>query len=187
MSAQRQRLSLEALPAWMSFNDAVFDGVKVQAVERKGNGLVAQRSWTQSDNKPLLEIPHGLVLNQEAVEEYAKEDCNFRALLDTCGRKSPRHDMLLFLLVHLVVSSQPNQHVALSNPWTEYVKLLGDYVPLPTMWPDTERDLLQGTSLEVSLAIACCPSSIVIIKSLTVVALGIRSARPRRQNGGPYS
>lgn len=165
MSAKRQHLSLEALPAWMSLNDVIFHKVEVQTIERKGNGLVAQQSWLSTppdnkkdndeDNEPLVTVPHGLVLNQEAVEEYAKEDRNFRALLDTCGRKNPRHDMLLFLLVHLVVSCQPIQHVALSNPWTEYVKLLDDDVPLPTMWPDTERDLLQGTSLEVSLAIPC--------------------------------
>lgn len=176
MSRQRERLFLQALPAWMSFNDAVFHGVEVLPVELKGNGLVAQQSLVDGEQAPLLVIPHGLVLNQEAVEEYAKEDRNFRALLDACGRKvspapgrergiyayqisqqSPRHDILLFLLVHLVVSSQPREHVALSNPWTEYVKLLDDYVPLPTMWPESERELLQGTSLEVHLPLAPRP------------------------------
>lgn len=136
----------------MSFNDAVFHNVKVQPIEHKGNGLVTQESQDQEQQQqPLLVIPHGLVLNQEAVEEYAKEDRNFRALLDACGHKNPRHDILLFLLVHLVASSQPKDQpsVAISNPWTEYVKLLDDYVPVPTMWPEDDRDLLQGTSLEV--------------------------------------
>lgn len=143
MSTTRERLPLQALPAWMSFNDAFLDGVAVQHVEPKGHGLVAQTGRHQDESQtqpPLATIPHELVLNQEAVQEYAKEDGNFKALLDACGHKSPRHDILLFLLVHLV---------AASRPWTEYLKLLDDQVPLPTMWPDGERDLLRGTSLEV--------------------------------------
>lgn len=88
MLAQRARLSLEALSAWMSFNDAALHGVNVQSVENKGNGLVAQEKLARgSKQTPLLAISHGLVLNQEAVEEYAKEDRNFRELLDTCGHK----------------------------------------------------------------------------------------------------
>lgn len=144
----------------MSFNDAVLDGVAVQHIEQKGNGLVAQINSEQEGGQPqppLLSIPHGLVLNQEAVQEYSKEDRNFKALLDVCGHQSPRHDILLFLLVHLVVSSRPKDHVALPNPWTEYLKLLDDHVPLPTMWPDSERELLRGTSLEVRLPLCSFP------------------------------
>lgn len=87
MSVPRARLSLQALRTWMSFNDAVSHGVKVQPVELKGNGLIAEESWSGSEQLPLLVIPHGLVLNQEAVDEYAKEDSNFSALLNACGRK----------------------------------------------------------------------------------------------------
>jgi hypothetical protein len=36
-----------------------------------------------------------------------------------------------------------------SNPWSEYVKMLPSYVPVPTMWTENERTLLAGTSLEV--------------------------------------
>lgn len=64
--------------------------------------------------------------------------------------QSPRHDIMLFLLVQLVLSSNPPDHVALSNPWTEYVKFLDDHVPVPTLWPEDQRLLLQGTSLEVT-------------------------------------
>lgn len=40
--------------------------------------------------------------------------------------------------------------VGVSNPWTEYVKMLPNSTPLPTMWTEEERAMLIGTSLEVS-------------------------------------
>ena len=50
-----------------------------------------------------------------------------------------------------IASSHQGQNVGLSNPWTEYCKLLPSVVPVPTMWMEEERDLLfMGTSLEVS-------------------------------------
>lgn len=65
--------------------------------------------------------------------------------------QTPRHDVLLFLLVHLVLSSDNKEHAGLANPWTDYVKLLDDYVPVPTLWEEGDRSLLQGTSLEAAL------------------------------------
>lgn len=65
--------------------------------------------------------------------------------------QSPRHDILLFLLVHLILSSDNKEHAGLPNPWTEYVKLLDDAVPVPTLWEEDERSLLRGTSLEAAL------------------------------------
>lgn len=59
--------------------------------------------------------------------------------------------MLLFLLMQITIgSSEQALVVGVSNPWTEYVKLLPSSVPLPTMWTEEERVLLIGTSLEVS-------------------------------------
>ncbi|ROV89841.1 hypothetical protein VMCG_09477 [Cytospora schulzeri] len=142
----RERLPLQALPAWMSINDATFSNVEVKPTNSKGNGLVAHKDSTEFGDSPLLSIPHGLVLNAEAVHEYAKEDTNFSQLLH-----SPRHDILLFLLVQLVHSSRPSERVCLSTPWTEYVRILDDEVPVPTLWKESERILLQGTSLESAL------------------------------------
>jgi hypothetical protein len=48
-------------------------------------------------------------------------------------------------------SSGQGEHVGVSNPWTQYVKLLPNSVPVPTMWTEEERVLLMGTSLEVCL------------------------------------
>lgn len=73
-----------------------------------------------------------------------------RALLTQA--QSPRHDILLFLLVHLVLSSEYKERAGLPNQWTEYVKFLDDDVPVPTLWKEHERSLLQGTSLEAALS-----------------------------------
>jgi hypothetical protein len=50
-----------------------------------------------------------------------------------------------------IASSHHGENVGLSNPWTEYCKMLPRELPVPTMWMEEERDLLfMGTSLEVS-------------------------------------
>ena len=64
--------------------------------------------------------------------------------------KSLRGDILLFLLMQITIGSPDSeQAIGVSNPWTEYVKILPGSVPLPTMWTEEERILLLGTSLEV--------------------------------------
>ncbi|KAF4980830.1 hypothetical protein FDECE_17800, partial [Fusarium decemcellulare] len=108
----------------------------------------------------LIRIPHDLVLSATAIEEYAKVDQNFRQLLDAAGHqavtdmlKSTRKDILLYLLAHLVLPSRSSSSSRgpASTPWTEYLKFLPRHVPVPTMWSEVERALLQGTSLEAAL------------------------------------
>ena len=61
---------------------------------------------------------------------------------------------MLFLLMQITAASPDHgRSVGLSNPWTEYVKMLPSIVPVPTMWSEEERVMLVGTSLEVCL---CC-------------------------------
>ena len=61
--------------------------------------------------------------------------------------------MLLFLLMQITIASSGHGHnVGVSCPWTEYVKILPDMVPVPTFWTEEERLMLIGTSLEVGLA-----------------------------------
>ena len=50
-----------------------------------------------------------------------------------------------------IAAPHHGQSVGLSNPWTEYVKMLPRDVPVPTMWAEQERVMLVGTSLEVNL------------------------------------
>lgn len=51
-------------------------------------------------------------------------------------------------------SSDPSTRFSVSGPWTEYVKMLPEYISLPTAWHDDQINLLNGTSLEVSLPAA---------------------------------
>ncbi|KAL1902664.1 hypothetical protein Sste5346_001106 [Sporothrix stenoceras] len=148
------QLPIASLPLWQTLNDVTFNNTRIAAIAEKGSGLVATNSESNSQTdgrgKPLISVPHGLVLHAEAVEEYAKQDRNFRLLLDAAGHQTTRGDILLFLLVQLVLGlRQPGEDLAsLPTPWTEYVRFLPADVPLPTLWTDTERLLLQGTSLE---------------------------------------
>lgn len=84
-------LPIEDLPAWTRLNNVSFDGVKVSAIEGKGYGVVCDRdlggSQGTTDAPALLAVPHDLVLNAAAVDEYAKEDKNFRQLLDAVGHR----------------------------------------------------------------------------------------------------
>lgn len=59
---------------------------------------------------------------------------------------------MIYLLTHLILSSRgvSSARGPASTPWTEYLKFLPRDVPVPTMWSEVERALLQGTSLEVS-------------------------------------
>jgi hypothetical protein len=66
------------------------------------------------------------------------------------GSQSARGDILLFLLMQITItSSEGTLNVGVSNPWSEYVKMLPLAVPVPTTWTEEERTLLAGTSLEV--------------------------------------
>jgi hypothetical protein len=83
----RPRLPLDSLPVWTSFNNGTLNNVAVEIVPHKGSGLIAKKDSAGFGVWPLISIPHSLVLNAEAVEEYAKEDKSFRQLLDVCGYK----------------------------------------------------------------------------------------------------
>lgn len=73
---------------WTSFNNGNLSKVvEVKSIPDKGSGLVAKNDSAAIGETPMISIPHSLVLNSEAVEEYAKEDRSFRQLLDTCGHK----------------------------------------------------------------------------------------------------
>ncbi|KAK3325879.1 hypothetical protein B0H66DRAFT_573601 [Apodospora peruviana] len=176
-------LPIEALPAWALLNDVAFVDVKVKAIEGKGYGLVCDRKLSTKEDTfdlpTLVTVPHNLVLNIEAVEEYAKEDRNFKQLLDVAGHHSARGTILLFLLVQTVLASRTSasepaatghSSVGVSNPWTEYVKFLPDPLDLlvPTLWTEHERLLLRGTSLESAVKAK--------ISALTAEFLAVREA-----------
>lgn len=55
---------------------------------------------------------------------------------------------MLYLIAHLAQTRQPKG--ISPTPWTEYIRFLPRQIPVPTMWTEPERLLLNGTSLEVS-------------------------------------
>ncbi|KAI0811928.1 hypothetical protein GGR55DRAFT_677530 [Xylaria sp. FL0064] len=148
---RRGQFPLSNLPAWCMLNNITSTGVSVADIEARGLGLIADRNLNNDDDglQPLLTIPRELVLSAAGVEEYAKENKDFRQLLDAAGHQSLRGDILLFLLAQLVLSSPDyagGQGAA--TAWTEYFKLLPTTVPVPTLWSEPELSLLRGTSLE---------------------------------------
>ncbi len=132
------------------------------------------------DAPTLLVVPNEFVLSREAVEEWTKVDGHLRELLDRAGGKvccllcfrslgwrmgdrtgmdtqvneiaqSTRGDIMLFLLMQITIAARHHgMNVGASNPWTEYVRMLPESVPVPTMWNEEEKVMLVGTSLEVS-------------------------------------
>lgn len=170
---KRGDFSIDSLPAWCLLNDVKFVDVKAQDLEGRGYGLVAERELANEkdgENLEILKVPRDLVLSAAGVEEYAKENKEFRELLDATGHQvsmfraccrvgnrvlirpfqSRRQDILLFLLMQLVLSSPDysGSHGA-TTPWTQYFSLLPVQVPVPTTWTETEATHLKGTSLEV--------------------------------------
>lgn len=86
---QRGSFPLTSLPAWCILHNITFTGVAVADTEGRGLGLIAERDLSNEDNElpALLTIPHDLILSAESVEEYAKENKDFRELLDAAGRQ----------------------------------------------------------------------------------------------------
>ncbi len=84
-------LPIEDLPGWAHLNDVSFVDAKVANTEGKGYGVVCDRDLNTTEATPdapaLLTIPHDLVLNAAAVDEYAKEDKNFKQLLEAVGHR----------------------------------------------------------------------------------------------------
>ncbi|KAK7964922.1 hypothetical protein PG988_009926 [Apiospora saccharicola] len=144
---------LHDLSAWCALNDVKFRNVKIEEVEGRGYGLVADADLSPSGADAMLEIPHDLVLSAQAVEDYAKIDQNFRGLLEKAGRQSHRADILLYLLMQMILSSPGFPDIkGVISPWTQYVGLLPSQIPVPTTWSDAERAHLQGTSLESAVS-----------------------------------
>ena len=86
------RSDLSLLTVASKLRGVSFQDVECQIVEAKGWGLTATRDFTTKDKDvdrlpKLITIPHDLVLNQQAVEEYAKESPNFKELYDAVGHQ----------------------------------------------------------------------------------------------------
>lgn len=139
----------DAFPAWARLNGLVLDGIQLRHVDGRGLGLVLDDDAATIPD-PLLRVPRDLVLR---VGDYANVDANFRQLLEIVGHQSPRLDTVLFLLCNLVHSRRGRRRgrALVPTPWTEYLRFLPRSIPVPTLWSESERLLLEGTSLEPAL------------------------------------
>lgn len=76
---------------WARLNNISFHNVKIAHTTGKGYGVVCATDLEPTDDAspaaPLLTVPHALVLNAASVDEYAKEDINFRQLLEAVGHR----------------------------------------------------------------------------------------------------
>jgi hypothetical protein len=85
---RRTELSISALPAWAKLNDVLFYDIRVENIEGRGFGLVAERAMSSEetfDVPALLRLPKDLVLSAETIEEHARADKHFRELLSAAG------------------------------------------------------------------------------------------------------
>lgn len=59
---------------------------------------------------------------------------------------------MIFLLVQITHSSPDTpRKIGVSGPWTEYIKFLPPFFPLPVCWSAEEQELLRGTSLAAAV------------------------------------
>ncbi|KAI0540641.1 hypothetical protein GGR58DRAFT_498994 [Xylaria digitata] len=152
---RRGQFPLSNLPAWCMLNNITLAGVSAADTEARGLGLIAEKNLDGANDElpALLTIPKELILSAVGVEEYTKENKDFRQLLGAAGRQSLRGDILLFLLTQLVLSSPDYLGgQGAGTAWTQYFKLLPTQVPVPTLWSESELSLLRGTSLESAVS-----------------------------------
>ncbi|KAI8963772.1 SET domain-containing protein [Daldinia sp. FL1419] len=154
---RRGHLSLDDLTVWSTLNGIQFLNVGVTNIDGRGNSLISKEELVNLEDEPeptkLVTVPKELILSAAGVEEYAKENKDFRQLLDAVGHKSTRRDILLFLLYQRALSSPDYQGgLGQSTPWTQYFSLLPSHVPVPTMWNELELSYLKGTTLESAVA-----------------------------------
>ncbi|KAK2625679.1 hypothetical protein QTJ16_004991 [Diplocarpon rosae] len=150
-------LPIAALPAWSKLNSVDFLDIHVQDLgTTKGFGLVTSRALNSRDTfdiPTLMVVPDELVLSAGAVQEWMKVDGALRELIGRAGGKSARSHVMLFLLMQITIAARHHgMNIGASNPWTEYVRLLPDNVPVPTLWSEEEQAMLVGTSLETAIA-----------------------------------
>lgn len=82
------RLPIETLPAWATFNNVQFQGIRIgplSGLEDRGTTVVAKHPLNGSNEHALMTVPHDLILSLERVQQHAKADGDFRAVLEGLG------------------------------------------------------------------------------------------------------
>ncbi|ERF76907.1 hypothetical protein EPUS_02618 [Endocarpon pusillum Z07020] len=158
---RRTTIPVENLFAWGKLNGVEFINVDVKSDITsqdgvfRGAGLVSTCDRSSKDSAAVLvSVPQDLILSREQVDRYAAIDKPLKSVLDAAGAfgKTARGAILIFLLVQITNASPDfDGPISVTNPHTDYVKLLPETVLLPTYYTDEEKDLLYGTSLDAAL------------------------------------
>ena len=84
-------LPITDLPVWAHLNNVRFGDFEVANFEGKGFSVVYrprdESDESEESQSACITVPHSLVLNHAAVDEYSKEDQSFRQLLDAVGHR----------------------------------------------------------------------------------------------------
>ncbi|KAL4779466.1 hypothetical protein BJX76DRAFT_340685 [Aspergillus varians] len=163
---KREYLSIEALIPFarlysISLRGVTFKKLRAEDGTDKGGAIVAtegrqSKSSEPSESDVLIKVPSDAILSLEMVQERSKYDQHLREVLEAVGDfgKTARGAILIFLLIQISHSSpdlvEGKHKIGASSAWTEYVKFLPSFVPLPTFWTMEELELLRGTSLRLA-------------------------------------
>ena len=83
------RLPIETLRPWAKLNGALFNGVGVgtqSGYEDRGSTIISRQKLVADGSlEPLMVVPRDLILSLERVQEHAKCDRDFLAVLDALG------------------------------------------------------------------------------------------------------
>ncbi|KAL3468010.1 hypothetical protein BJX64DRAFT_82529 [Aspergillus heterothallicus] len=163
---KRKHIPLEPLNSFarlygVSLRGVTFGNLRADDGTDKGGAIIATQERRSVDEESpeedvLIRVPSDLVLSLEMVHERAKYDRHLSEVLTAVGDfgKTARGAVLIFLLIQISHSSpdfaEERQKIGLPNAWSEYIKFLPEYIPLPTFWTMEELELLRGTSLRLA-------------------------------------
>ncbi|KAL2823105.1 hypothetical protein BJX63DRAFT_417472 [Aspergillus granulosus] len=163
---KREHIPIETLNPFarlygVSLRGVTFGKLRAEDGTDKGGAIIAtQEKQSVDDELPeedvLIKVPSDMILSLEMVQERAKYDRHLGEVLEAVGDfgKTARGAILIFLLIQISHSSpdfaKEKQKIGLSNAWTEYVKFLPSFIPLPIFWTVEELELLRGTSLRLA-------------------------------------
>ncbi|KAL4956330.1 hypothetical protein BDW69DRAFT_158873 [Aspergillus filifer] len=160
---RRETLPIEALVPFarlynISHRGVNFRKLKAEDGTDKGGAIVATEDRQSNDaaSEDILTVPSDLVLSLGMAQERSRYDHHLRDVLEAVGDfgKTARGAILIFLLIQISHTSPDLAHakhkIGTSSAWSEYVKFLPSFIPLPTFWSAPELELLRGTSLRLA-------------------------------------
>ena len=83
-----EKLPITSLPVWATFNNVRLSNVKIESIDGKGQGLIAETELSALDGSEppvLLRVPHEVTLCEDVISGYAKADKRFYELLEVLG------------------------------------------------------------------------------------------------------